>query len=178
MIGPLAPVPVAAAAEHHDEPPAGERAQRRERALERVGRVGVVAEHGARHVGDPLHPAGTWGDGGQPLDHLAERPSEAEGARRGRQRVAHVEVAQQRQRHLGACRSGPRAGTGCPPRRAPRRWRGGRRAGCRPKVTRGDRDGQRAPRLVVQVHHLDAARAAAASLSLSLAARYASMVPW
>ena len=74
---PLAAVAVAAAAEHDDQPPARERPERRERALERVRRVGVVAEHDAGRVRDPLHPAGHLGRGGEPLDDVVERRARA-----------------------------------------------------------------------------------------------------
>ncbi len=98
---PLAAVPVAAAAEDDDEPASGQRPQRSERALERVGRVGVIAEHDARHVGDPLHPARHLRRRREATHDLAQRPPESERARDGSQRIGHVEVSQQREGGFG-----------------------------------------------------------------------------
>ena len=87
-LGALAAVAVAAAAEHHDQPPAAdELARRPQHVLERVGRVGVVDEH--REGLAAL-------DGSKPPGH-ARRPRDAR-ARRAScgqpQQLAHGDHAE------------------------------------------------------------------------------------
>ena len=63
---PLAGIAVAAAAEHHDEPAAAMRAERREHGLERVGRVRVIDDDG-RAVGARRHMLHAAGRAFEPL---------------------------------------------------------------------------------------------------------------
>ena len=97
----LAPVAVAATAEHHDDAARCERAQCTERALERIGRVRVVTQYGTGTIADELHPPGHLWRRRESCRHLGDRVIQRQRARRRRQRVGHVEVAQQRQGHLG-----------------------------------------------------------------------------
>ena len=98
----LAAVPVAARTEHQDQPATHQRPQCREHTLQRVRRVRVVAQHGARRLRDALEPAGDLRHRAQALGHFVQcHAQRVRGARRG-QCVLHVEVAEQRQLDRGA----------------------------------------------------------------------------
>ena len=97
---PLAPVAIATAAEDHDEPPAGERPQRGERTLERIGRVRVVAQDDAWRFADALHAARHLRRLREPCDDLGQRMAERERRGRGGEAIGHVEVAEERERGL------------------------------------------------------------------------------
>ena len=172
----LALVAVAAAAEDDDQSAPGERAERGQRTLQRVRRVGVVAEHDAGRLGEQLHPARHLRRRGEPRGHLGERKAETERARRRGERVRDVEVAQQRQRHLRAAEASlePEAAAGgveddaCGPHV-------GRRV--KPEGDRRDESG-RTSQAVSSRLTTSTPRSVSMPPSLSLAARYDSMVPW
>ena len=67
----------------------------------------VVAQHGARSRGDPLHPSRNLGRGREPLGHGLDRDAQAPGARRHAERVRDVEAAEQRQAHRGTAHGRP-----------------------------------------------------------------------
>jgi hypothetical protein len=98
---PLAGVAVAAAAEHAPQLPAPldrERPERRERLLQRIGRVGVVDHHlgpGRVGAGDPLHAPRHWRQPGAGRGRFGQ--ADAEGAQHAhrRQQVGDVVVADQ-----------------------------------------------------------------------------------
>ena len=79
-----------------------ERTQGAKRPLQRIGRVRVVAQHRARPVADEFHPSRHLRCRGEPRRDLGHRVPQRERARGSGQRIRHVEVAQQRQHHLGA----------------------------------------------------------------------------
>ena len=95
---PLAPVAVAAGAEHDREPAVAEAARRADDVLERVGRVRVVDDHGERLAGvDRLEPAR---DARQRLDSALDRvavDTERLGGEGGTDRVLAVEGSAERQ---------------------------------------------------------------------------------
>ena len=64
-----------------------------QRPLQRVGGVGVVAQHDERRRGQPLHPTGHLGGAGQSLDHLVQRQPEAESHGRRSEGIGDVELA-------------------------------------------------------------------------------------
>mgnify|MGYP007027440477 CR=1 FL=1 len=121
--GALGAVAVAAAAEDDDKAPGAMRAQCRQDGVQRVGRVGVVAQHDAWLLGEALHAPGHLGyrpePRGDPLDPevrlrasrvLAPRVGDRLGARRRTRRPTW---------NGGACRG-----------RGPRRCAAGRRTRC------------------------------------------------
>ena len=150
-LGPLAAVAVAAAAEDDDQPPRRERTHGGERALERVGRVRVVAQHRRALVHDARAGPGTCGSVDEPRGDRVAGHAERPRRRRGAERVRDVEVADQRQRDVRAAsppassvQSLPRgvvAHVGArarrPPRRSAERARGAATTAARP--TRGRR---------------------------------------
>ena len=136
--------------------PGGQRPQRRQRPLQRVGRVGVVAQHDTGRLAEQLHPAGHLGRRRRAArpPRRAGRPSPSAHAGRG-QRVGDVEVAQQRQRHLGR----PEAAVEPEPaaRRVEHDLRGADvRRRMQPEGHPARAGGQHLPGAVVEVHHLDA----------------------
>ena len=89
---PLGPVAVAAAAEDHDHPAAGDRPGRPEQVVEGVGGVGVVDQHGERLAGvDPLEAAGHPVQGLEPGHGGAQVDAGGVGRGQGAQGVGHVE---------------------------------------------------------------------------------------
>ena len=100
--GPLAPVAVAARAEHDDQPPHHVRTQRLERGFQRVGRMGVIHENrrAIRAATGQLHPPAHAGQTGQDGKHrlrvLARRDHEP----RRRQHVHRLKGPDQRQARL------------------------------------------------------------------------------
>ena len=140
---PLARVAVAAAAEHDDEPAAAMRAQRRERRLERVGRMGVIDDHrravGVR--GDMLHPPRRARELGERGDRGVARHAGREREAQRRERVHRLEFAHQRQREGVPSRRRLRARSRwpAPSGSAPRRGAARRRARAPKPMTRWPR---------------------------------------
>ncbi len=94
--GPLAGVTFPAAAEQDEQAAGHQRPEHREHALERVRRVGIVAQHREWSVGEPLHSTGHLWRSRQPFHHVVERHAETEGDSRRTGCVGDVELAEER----------------------------------------------------------------------------------